>query len=213
MKSVFLLGLLLTVFSVHAQTWSYIQNDSVKLGVQLDRGAAVAFFGRTATGRNLLNHYDYGRLLQQSFYGTNDGSSWNGTPWRWNPVQSGCWTGKVAGLVLDFRNDGHSLYAKTKPINWGGCDVIDAVMEEWIELIGNVAMIRFRLTNNSRDNTNISNQEMPAVFVDYDLANLVSYEGSKPWTDAALTRKVPGWPNSGGQLDENWAAYVAIGTV
>lgn len=31
--------------------------------------------------------YDCGRYIQQSYYGKEDGSNWNGTPWRWNPVQ------------------------------------------------------------------------------------------------------------------------------
>lgn len=190
------------------ETWSYLRNDSVTIGVRRDRGASVGFFARTSNGRNLLNHYDHGRFLQQSFYGDKDGSDWNGKPWRWNPVQGGCWTGKRAGVMLEFRNDGRSLYARSQPINWGGCDAIDAVMEEWIELRGNVAMIRFKFTNHGRDNTGAMSQEMPAVFVDAALRNLVRYDGSSPWKDGALKRDVPGWPNSSGQLTENWAAYV-----
>lgn len=203
-----LLGLAFVPSLAQLTAWSYIQNDSVKLGVKLDYGAGVGFFAKTSSGRNLLNHRDHGRLLQQSFYGTADGSTWNGAPWRWNPVQGGCWTGKAAGIVEEFRNDGKSIYARTKPINWGGCDEIDATMEEWIELKGNVAAIKFRFTNSARDNTVGMQQEMPAVFVDYALPNLVYYEGSAPWTNAPLTRKVPGWPNAGGRLNENWAAYV-----
>lgn len=203
-----LLGLAHHPGSAQLPVWSYIRNDSVKLGVKLDYGAGVGYFAKTSSGRNLLNHRDHGRLLQQSYYGTTDGSTWNGKPWRWNPVQGGCWTGKASGIVEEFRNDGMSLYARTKPINWGGCEAVDATMEEWIELKGNVAVLRFRFTNGARDNPAVTHQEMPAVFVDYGLPNLVYYEGPSPWTDAPLTRKVPGWPNAGGRLDENWAAYV-----
>jgi hypothetical protein len=30
-------------------------------------------------------------MLQQSYYGDADGSSWNGQPWCYNPVQGGSW--------------------------------------------------------------------------------------------------------------------------
>lgn len=188
--------------------WEYVRNDSVKLGVRLDLGAGIAHFSRLPEDRNLLNHYDHGRLVQQSWYGDADGSTWNGKPWRWNPVQGGCWTGRQAGIVLDFQSDGASLYAKTRPINWGGCEVIDAEMEQWIRLAGPVAHVRYRFTNRSRDNAAARHQEMPAIFADHALPNLVRYEGAAPWTGAPLTRSVPGFPNEGGTLSENWAAYV-----
>ena len=193
--------------SIHAEKFEYIRNDSVELGVLMDFGAGIASFGKVGANRNLLNHADPGRLVQQSFYGDVDGSNWNGTPWRWNPVQGGCWKGNK-GIVLDYKNDGRNFYAKTKPLNWGGCEEIDATMEEWIELAGNVAHIRFKFTNGARNNTATTHQEMPAVFVDYALKNLVYYEGASPWTGAPLTRRVPGWPNSSAKPAEQWAAYV-----
>ena len=40
------------------------------------------------------------------------------------------------------------------------------------------------------------------------LKNLVYYKGDSPWTNAALTTVVPGWPNEKHTRDEHWAAYV-----
>ena len=51
-------------------------------------------------------------------------------------------------------------------------------------------------------------QEMPAVFVDYALPNLVCYTGDRPWTNAPLSRRVPAFPNESVKADETWAAYV-----
>ena len=45
-------------------------------------------------------------------------------------------------------------------------------------------------------------QELPAVFVDAVLKNLVyAHEGK-------LVRRVPGWPNELGNTSEDWVAYV-----
>jgi len=54
-----------------------------------------------------------------------------------------------------------------------------------------------------------AHQELPAVFADLALTNLVYYQGGAPWTGGALTRRVPGWPNEYvKQLPEQWAAFV-----
>jgi hypothetical protein len=40
---------------------------------------------------NLVNNWDNGRLLQQSFYGCRDASCWYDRAWLFNPVQAGSW--------------------------------------------------------------------------------------------------------------------------
>ena len=64
---------------------TYINNGTVQLGVDLDRGGGVFHFSTKKTKKNLLNHFDNGRLVQQSYYGEVDGSTWSGRTWRWNP--------------------------------------------------------------------------------------------------------------------------------
>ena len=48
---------------------TYINNGIVQLGVDMDRGGAVFHFSEVNTKRNLLNHADEGRFIQQSYYG------------------------------------------------------------------------------------------------------------------------------------------------
>ena len=48
----------------------------------------------------------------------------------------------------------------------------------------------------------VRDQEMPAVFVDAELPNLVYSESGK------LKRRVPGWPNQRGKATESWVAYL-----
>jgi hypothetical protein len=136
------------------------------------------------------------------------GSLWAGIPWRWNPVQGGDYKGRPA-QVLVFTNNATKLYAESIPVNWaGGEDVTDARMEEWISLEGDVAHVRFRFRWNGGIDHPPAHQELPAVFVDYALPKLVHYAGTAPWTGAALTNSVPGWPNESRNIDECWAAFV-----
>ena len=75
-------------------------------------------------------------------------------------------------------------------------------MEETITLDGSVAKIHFKLTYTGEDQSEERHQEMPAVFVDYALKNLVFVEAGK------LVRRVPGWPNEYGKASEHWTAYL-----
>ena len=43
-------------------------------------GSCLCWFSRSGSGRNLLNSYDEGRYLQQSYDGDKDGSDWNAMP-------------------------------------------------------------------------------------------------------------------------------------
>jgi len=192
-----------------AADWLYLDNGQVRLGVDRTAGAGIGYFGESATGRNLLNHYDKGRFIQQSYYGVKDGSDWNGKPWRWNPVQGGGWRGEPA-RTLAFTNTPTTLYAKTRPKHWAtGVDLPDVVMEEWLALTNRVAHLRFRMTYSGAPNHPPTHQELPAVFADFALTNLVYYQGTAPWTGGTLARRVPGWPNEyAKQLTENWAAFV-----
>ncbi len=195
---------------VHAASadWLYLDNGQIRLGVKTNSGACIGHFAESKTGRNLLNHYDQGRFIQQSWYGAKDDSLWNKKPWRWNPVQGGDWRGNASKL-LELRHTATNLYARTQPKHWAsGADITNAVMEEWITLTSKVAHLRFKFTYTGQTAHPPQHQEMPAVFADYALTNLVTYTGGAPWTGAALTRRVPAWPNEYTRMDESWAAYV-----
>ena len=74
----------------------FLDNGRLKLGVEKSSGAGIAWLSASGSERNLINHFDRGRLVQQSYYGKEDGSLWNKQPWRYNPVQGGDWRGKGA---------------------------------------------------------------------------------------------------------------------
>src|SRR5687768_14915640 len=97
--------------------WETIDNGQLRIGVLRSSGAAIGFLAKSGSSRNLLNHFDRGRLVQQSFYGDGDGSDWNGKPWRYNPVQGGDWRG-TGSRVTTFRRDGGRIHAVTVPRHW-----------------------------------------------------------------------------------------------
>ena len=200
-------GLLASVAAA-ADRLEYVDNGQVRVGVNLGAGGSVCHFSAAPDYRNLVNHADRGRFIQQSFYGDSDGSRWGEKPWRWNPVQGGDYHGKSAP-VLEFRPGETSLFVRSLAMHWATGEVLsNAVMEEIVRLDGPVARIAFRFTYRGARNHRPTHHELPAVFVDYALPNLVTYDGPTPWTDGPLTRRVPGWPNESMRMTESWAAYV-----
>ncbi|MCB1087166.1 MAG: hypothetical protein KDM63_08985 [Verrucomicrobiae bacterium] len=191
------------------EAWTYLDNGEIRLGVNRSAGASIGWFSASGSTENVLNHYDHGRYLQQSWYGDEDGSDWNGKPWRWNPVQGGGWRGEPAE-VLEFREISASgLFARTRPRHWAtGKAIEDVVFEESIQLEGKVARILFRMTYSGAKAHAPRHQELPAVFVDSRLSTLVCYAGDRPWTGGELARSVPGWPNESRKIAEPWAAYI-----
>jgi len=187
----------------------YIDNGFVKIGIDINSGGSVFFFSQSAAERNLLNHYDKGRFIQQSYYGITDGSMWAGKPWRWNPVQGGGFMGEAA-KIIEKKVDKDSLYVKSRPKHWAtGLDIMDATMEEKIILKDSIAHIHYTFRYSGTEvNHPATHQELPAVFVDAALPNLVFYGGDSPWTNGDITSVVPGWPNEGRLRTEEWAAYV-----
>ena len=186
----------------------FVTNGVIKLGVDMNAGGSVYCFSEVYPERNLLNHADKGRFIQQSYYGAADGSVWDGTPWTWNPVQGGGYMGQAA-KVLESDFNSETLYIKSLPKHWAtGQDITEVVMEEWITLKGKFAQIHYRMAYSGSVSHPASHQELPAVFVDAALQNLVYYKGNAPWTNGAPAYHVPGWPNEYDKRTEHWSAYV-----
>lgn len=191
-----------------ADDWVYLDNGVLRLGVDKVSGACIGYLSASGSTRNILNHYDRGRFVQQSYYGDADGSLWAKQAWRYNPVQGGDYKG-APSVVQELRIDGASLYAKVTPRHWAnGALLPEVTMEEWIELKGSLVQIKFRMTYNGDKTHAARHQEIPAIFVEPQFATLVTYEGAQPWTNEAVARKQPGWPNQMQRLTENWVAYV-----
>ena len=155
----------------------FLDNGSVRLGVKRSSGAAIFWFSASGSKKNFINHWDRGRLLQQSYYGAPDGSMWDRQPWRWNPVQGGDWKGNPA-TVLELRKTATTLYARSRARHWAsGIELTNVVLEEWITLAGRVARVRFQMTYSGQESHPVMDHEIPAVFVAPEFDTLVVYDG------------------------------------
>ncbi len=197
---------------------SWLENDKVRVGVDLKMGGSITSLMGRKDGRELINNFDHGRQVQMSFYsgpvpfaprGVQPHPAWRAL--GWNPVQSGDWAGNPA-RVLEHRNADGELYSRVVPMQWplegveGECE-----MESWIRLEGQTVQVRSRLTNRREDRAfyPARHQELPAVYTNGEFRKLVTYTGDRPFTGGALNEWVdPGPPWKSFTATEHWAALV-----
>ena len=191
--------------------WIFLSNNEIKVGIKKTAGGAIGWLSEANSDRNLINHHDQGRLIQQSYYGHQDGSMWADKPWRWNPVQGGGYQGQQA-KILELQADDDSLFVKTLPKHWAsGVDLPEVIFEQTITLAGPVVKIQYHMVYTGTVKHPVHDQEIPAVFLDRSLSTLVFYDGNEPFMSAPLRRIEPGFPNERYRCSEHWVAYVEDG--
>ena len=104
----------------HAVDLLTLDNGSVKVGIDREKGASITWLSWSDYPKNMVNVADPGRLIQQSYYAGKsldrnaDGQSKAWSPWTWNPIQGGgisSWA-----RVNEFKRLGtDSLFAETIP--------------------------------------------------------------------------------------------------
>jgi autotransporter-associated beta strand protein len=199
----------------------YLDNGSIRLGVDTSKGGAIVLLqpsGPLGSGSNVVNSFDLGRLVQQSYYsgpssfvpaGATQHPSWS--PWPWNPVQGGDAYGNRSTLI-SASNSGTQIYVKSRPEQWALQNVAaECTLEEWITLSGSVVTVRNRLTNARADVTQYAarTQELPAVYTWAKLTQLKAYTGTQPFTSGSISvipNAAPPWTTF--RATEGWAAYV-----
>jgi hypothetical protein len=206
--------------SLHAEQMSWLQNDKIKLGVDLDRGGAITFLADVKEDENVVNNFDLGRQVQLSFFSGPVPFEAQGqkpaTHWAhigWNPIQSGD-DFKNHSQILSHKNDGKQIHLRCKPLQWPLNNVPgDCVFESWLELEGPVVKARAQLVNQRGDLTQYHArlQELPAVYANAAFHRVLSYQGARPFTNDTVT-PVPAaegkHPWSFWTATEGWAALV-----
>lgn len=200
----------------------FIDDGRIKIGFNMSRGAGIYYISESNSQNNLINNFDTGRLIQQSFYGNEDGSAWPGAgpngsakPWAWNPVQGGSYDGQVS-RINRWGTARNCFRSSVTPRNWAGKNMIEEVtMEQTVCILpGAVARCHFVMKYTGSTHHAPREHEMPAVFVDWSLHQLISYAGNAPWTNQPLSTITPP-PQHGpinndyhNDLTEHWAAWV-----
>ena len=243
------IGGIATFNSVVPQREIYIDNGSIKIGVDLLWGGALSYFedldsnvqavrydgeikvdsdasaryGKRAVNNNvnLINRFDTGRLIQQSYYGT-DGSSGDGyapgifmdNEWRYNPVQGGN-KDNESSKIVDVRISENELYIKCRPLDWSlpAENITPSYMEATYTLEGKNLHAVCRFVDFSGYTPTYTTQEIPAFYCVEPLNRYVYYGGSEPWTGDELTIEpdLIFWPDAGYPnftATENWSAFI-----
>lgn len=188
--------------------WVFVENDQLRVGLLRSHGGAIGHLSDQRDGRNMLDHFDHGRMIQQSYYGDTDGSMWAEQPWRYNPVQGGGYRGEPAEVVELVAGDATALVT-TVPRHWAtGRRLPECTMQQRLILKGPILEVQYRFDYRGAKTHVARHQETPAVFLAPRLHTFVTYAGEAAWQGQPLTQWIPGWPNEAATLSENWAAYV-----
>ncbi|MCR4920296.1 MAG: hypothetical protein K5945_01120 [Bacteroidaceae bacterium] len=228
----FILFLLALAYSLTATAQAVpsfltISNRQMTVRQDLTRGGAISHIMRRGEERSLVNIYDEGRYIQQSYYAGNsidrksEGQSSFWSPWPWNPIQVGDYARNRAE-ILEYRQTHHSTYVRCIPMLWDmNNKPAEAVMEQWTQLDGRILHVRCRLTCHRTDTiygeSSENSQEIPAVYPISALNHLYYYQGDAPFSGAKadsveveelrFVEPKHGW-GSYPDVPEHWMAFV-----
>jgi len=189
------------------------------LKLEFAAGGAISWINFDISA-NLVNAYDQGRYIQQSYYTgkpidrTSEGQSSAWSPWPWNPIQSGDAFHNLPMLLDSGIVDDTVFYVKTSGLQWDmNNEVPECTIEQWVTFENDRTIKVLNTFTSFRTDTIYGtlprHQELPAVYTVGRLNHLVSYEGTSPWINDAITERTPLPPPwDYWTPTENWAAYI-----
>ena len=186
----------------------YISNSFVKVGVDEEKGGAICYMSHANNTQNVINCWDCGRCIQQSYYGRDDGTNWNGKSWCWNPVQAGSWNNLHARINSLVRVSDTRLVIHTTPRNWGGgelCEDVEMITDITLLPQGHVHMncvMRYK----GKEIHPVKDQEIPACFFDSSFSTLI-YRTKNGNTIKTIPTE-PSNNNMRTDADATWAGYM-----
>jgi hypothetical protein len=170
---------------------TFLDNGRVRVGVDLDDGAKIAFLAPSAGPRSGVN------LVFEA------------EPGYHHANQDGA-------IVLVSSNTGRELYTKVVPTT-SRPSPCDCTLEHWITLDGNAVRVRSKLTNFLSDASAPQPDwnELPALYTRSGAHRLVTYTGRAPYTRGGLREYTSAdggqffvRPGPGFAATEHWAALV-----
>ncbi|WP_010277226.1 fibronectin type III domain-containing protein [Paenibacillus senegalensis] len=189
---------------------TYLDNGTLKLGVDTTWGGAIVYLSVSGSGTNLINRYDAGRLVQQSYYGA---GQYVNCGWGLNPVQGGDMYNNPSGIIEHY-NTGELIYVKSRPLDW--ClqnDATACIMENWYRLKDNTVKVTARFSHNESSMGLIRDQELPAIFTPSSLDRFTRYSGTDPFASGGITTNTPGYPNELHYQSEGWGTHLDAGGI
>lgn len=174
-----------------------IQAVKTKDGVKVGIDALKNYGGLLLTSKvNLINRNDTGRVVQQSYYGTNgsndeyERSEFMGHMWPYNPVQGGN-KYNDASKIVDCRVGDDYIYIKCRPMDWA--KPADCITSSYIEatyaLKEGLIQVDCKFTDFSGWTPTYTAQEVPAFYPIEPLNSFRFYEGGVPWQNDENIRR------------------------
>ncbi len=172
-----------------------LDNGETQIGIDAAKGGSITWLSWRAHPKNIVNHADPGRLIQQSYYAGHrldrraEGQSKAWSPWTWNPIQGGG-VGSWARVTEIKRVDNNSLYAETVPRLWDmPGEEAAARMRQWTDFepgMPDVAVVRcefvsLRAPDDRWGPAAPRAQEIPACYFTRKFSDVRSYLGDGQW--------------------------------
>lgn len=187
--------------------------------IKVDSNASERYDTRAVNENvNLINRYDPGRLVQQSYYGTVEAPYEPGVymdnTWNYNPVQGGNQHGENSKIV-DIKCTDNEIYVKCRPLDWAKTKefITPSYMEAWYKIEGKNVHVKCRFTDFSGYKETPRTQELPAFYCIEPLNTFVYYDGVEPFSkenklcieDSLIFWPDAGYPNF--KSVEQWSAF------
>ncbi len=209
---------------VLSKNMAYIENEYFRVGAFLAWGGGLSHIDYKKDNPygpcNLLNRYDAGRLVQQSYYGIihmpYHVDTYMNNKWPYNPVQGGDQYNNKSKLI-DYELSDTKLYIKCRPRDWAKNGAFTAsYMENIYSLHDKYLRVDNRFVDFSGyDHDSNRQQKLPAFYTISALKKFSFYNGDKPWTGDTLQEErdlnywmyYDGYFNLKPENSETWCAW------
>ena len=172
-------GALTHIEKLNDNVVEYIDRDGV---VRIENGIDKTAVKMVTDEVNLVNIYDWGREIQQSYYIAADESHgyvpteeqlWPYPRILYNPVQAGS-AGDKQSQIIDYTVSDTEIWVKTRPQEWFFDNTLsDGYMENRYTLVDGLLFVSNRFINFSgftgTETLPLRMQEMPAIYVSHPL--------------------------------------------
>ena len=184
------------VYNNTADNTYYLENNRYKLGIRMNWGGGINYIedneSKLPEVKNIINQFDTGRLIQQSYYGIGAHGDYqpevfNNSRWVYNPVQGGDQHNNHS-RIIDIVVKEHAVYIKSQPQDWSmNGRITPSYMENTYTLDGDYIRVDNRFTDFSGWLHPCTSQEVPAFYTVSCLDRFTWYGGTKPWTGDELS--------------------------
>lgn len=183
-----------------ADTVERIDNGTVTVGIDREKGGAIVWLSWRGHPGNAVNLHDPGRLIQQSYYAgqlldrTAEGQSAAWTPWPWNPIQAGGVRSWARTTRFERRADGR-LIGETAGKLWDMPDEEAAAVIRQVtgfeSGFDNVVSLECELECRRQEGDRWGppvprHQELPACYFTRSFGSVRTYLGDGRWQDETI---------------------------